>query len=564
MNLRPYQKESISSLFRALREDKACRPCLVLPTGAGKGFIIGEIAKKCLEWGKRLVVLAHVKELIEQNSNHASRLVDSSSIGIYSAGLRQRDTKQEIICAGIQSVYKKADIFGSIDLILVDECHLIDPEANGMFGEFLRDALIVNPECRIAGMTATPYRMKDGLICSHDNMLSKICYEAKVKDLIEQKYLSPLISFGSDKVDSEKLSSISIRNGDYALDELEDFMEDEQLVKEACEQIVERTDSRRSVLVFCVGIDHAKAVAKKLQEFSGKSVAQIYGSTQKTERSETIAKFKCGQIKYLVNVGVLTTGFDAPAVDCVVMLRPTQSAGLYYQMVGRGFRLAPEKANCLILDYGNNILEHGPVDAIEPRARKSRGERGEAPMKKCPSCDCMNPISATYCENCLEVFPREEKELKHTHRASKAQVVSGEPEIEEYEVTSVFYYSWLKKGGDPDEKSSHTLCVSYNCGFRDSFREWVCPNHEGFAREKFESWWKDRSMIEVPENLEQAERLARDGALSIPSKITVQKDHPKAFPRIIDVELGPKVEFLGQKVSAHSSNEEDFDLFDIL
>ncbi|MGE3809855.1 MAG: DEAD/DEAH box helicase, partial [Gemmataceae bacterium] len=132
-------------------------------------------------------------------------------------------------------------------------------------------------------------------------------------------------------------------------------MDDEAIVDAACREIVELARERKSCLVFTSGVQHGKHVAKKLKE-RGQHVETVFGDTLDFIRDQALADFRAGHIKYLVNVNVLTTGFDAPNIDCVVLLRPTLSPGLYYQMVGRGFRLHPDKENCLILDFGGNVL----------------------------------------------------------------------------------------------------------------------------------------------------------------------------------------------------------------
>ena len=223
------------------------------------------------------------------------------------------------------------------------------------------------------GLTATPFRMKSGMICEPENVLNHVCYEIGVKELIVQGYLCPLVTKGSAQpIDT---SGLHVRAGEFVAGEAEDLMDTDELVESACREIVEQTQERRSVLVFTTGVRHGEHVAAVLRRMAGEPVATVFGETADAERDRVLADFKAGAIKYLVNVNVLTMGFDAPNIDCVAMVRPTLSPGLYYQMVGRGFRLHPGKENCLVLDFGGNVLRHGPVDAIRIQTVNHREER---------------------------------------------------------------------------------------------------------------------------------------------------------------------------------------------
>jgi len=219
-----------------------------------------------------------------------------------------------------------------------------------------------NPNVRLVGLTATPYRMTTGMICGPENLLNEVCYETSVRELIVQGYLCPLkTKAGRRKVDT---TGLHIRGGEFIAGEVEALMDSGALVRDACAEIVDHTRDRHSVLIFAAGVAHARHVRRVLGEL-GQECGFVCGETPAAERAETLARFREGALKYLVNVNVLTTGFDAPNIDCVAMLRPTNSPGLYYQMVGRSFRLHPDKTDSLVLDFGGNILRHGPVDALQ-------------------------------------------------------------------------------------------------------------------------------------------------------------------------------------------------------
>ena len=229
---------------------------------------------------------------------------------------------------------------------------------------------------------------------------------------------------------------------------------------------------------------------------------------------------------------------DAPNVDCVVLLRPTASPGLYYQCVGRGFRLHPDKTDCLVLDFGGNILRHGPVDAIEVAKREGK-TGGEAPAKECP--ECMAVIHAGYsvCPDCGYEFPPPENG-KHDARASDEGILTGEVIDTEYDVQDVFYAVHTKRGADDD--APKTMRVDYQVGLNDFRSEWVCPEHDGWARRKFEQWWHRRSNDPLPTTAQQAVDIADAGGLAATQRITVRKVTGERYHRIVACELGEKLE----------------------
>ena len=382
MELRPYQQAAITAVYDYLR-DHDDNPCVVIPTAGGKTPVLATICKDAVtQWGGRVLVLAHVKELLQQAADKLQAICPELKFGVYSAGLKRRDTEHPVIVAGIQSVYKRACELDAFDLIIVDEAHLIPPDGEGMYRQFLAEAKVVNPRVRTIGLTATPFRLKSGMICGPENILNAVCFEVGVRELIRDGYLCPLVTkAGREKADTAQLH---VRAGEFVADELEEMMDQDQLVEAACNEIVEYTRDRHAVLIFASGVKHAQHIQHVLWENHGVECGFVCGETPDGDREELLARFRGDQtsglferepLKYLVNVNVLTTGFDAPRIDCVALLRPTLSPGLFYQQVGRGFRLCPGKQNCLVLDFGGNILRHGPVDQV--RVRRSGQRRCE-------------------------------------------------------------------------------------------------------------------------------------------------------------------------------------------
>ena len=521
----------------------------VVHHNTGKSLVLAQIAKDSVEkWNGRVLILAHVKELLEQNADKIRKLCPELKIGIYSAGLKSRDTTEQVIVAGIQSVYNKACELDAFDLVVVDEAHAISSEGDGMYRTFLADMKVINPHVRVIGLTATPFRLKGGLICKPENILNEICYEAGLKEMIQQGYLSPLISRAGRA--EANLANLHIRGGEFISDEVAAAMDNEALVTSACREIVELTRDRKSVLIFTASVDHCKHVAEKIQAFSGKECAIVTGDTSPAERAEIIARFK-GEfipadlfgtpkppLKFLANVNVLTTGFDAPNTDCVVMLRPTNSPGLLIQCAGRGTRLSPEtgKSSCLFLDYGGNILRHGPLDMIKVKEPGS-GKGGDAPAKKCPQCLALIHAGYTACPECGYVFPPKENNDKMTQTASSAGVISGQVDYTDYEVLDVYYCVHEKRGADPD--APKTMRVDYQVGFNEFKSEWVCPEHTGYARGKFEKWWHERAALgcPMPRSAREAVSLANEGLLAAPESITVKTIAGERFERVTGFRL---------------------------
>jgi len=535
MELRPYQREAVDAVWRHIAESET-NPAVVLPTGSGKTHVIAEICRNAVQqWNGRVVVLAHVKELLEQAAGKLRAVAPDLPVGVFSAGLGRRDIGYAVTIAGIQSVYQRAHDLGPLDLVIVDEAHLIPRDGEGMYRRFLADARDMCEHQRVIGLTATPYRMKTGTICAPENILNEVCFEAGVRELIVQGYLCPLRSrAGKATVDT---SELHVRGGEFVAGEVEDLMDEAGLVEQACVEVVAATVDRRSVLIFCAGVRHAEHVARVLRERHGAECGVVTGDTPAKERDAVIDRFKRGDLKYLANVNVLTTGFDAPNVDCVAMLRPTLSPGLFYQMVGRGFRLAPGKTDCLVLDFGGNVLRHGPVDAI--RLADTNGAPGKAPAKQCPDCDALIHAAYATCPDCGHVFPP--RQPRHATVASDADIVTGEDGAwrAEERVSETAWHVHYKRG---DPLAKPTMRVEYRLGFNRWAREWVCFEHPagGYARKKAEQWWRARSSEPVPETVEEAVDLARMGALAPTLRVTVEKQPGDEWERIVAHELGDK------------------------
>ncbi len=530
LELRDYQTESVNKCWEFVSNTKpGNNPCIVLPTGAGKSLVLAQLAHDAsVKWDGRVIILAHVKELLEQNVDKLRRLSPDLDIGVYSAGLKRRDLHAKVLVAGIQSVYNKACDFDPFDIVIVDEAHLIPPDGEGRCRTFLSDCQRISPHLRLIGLTATPYRMQTGWLCGPDNLLTDVCHEVGIKELIAQGYLSKLVSKEGMACNT---STLHVRGGEYVAEEAERLMLDS--VGPACNTIIAKTSERKSVLVFCQSIGHAIEVKERLPNSE-----LITGDTPDAERAYFLTRFKAGELKYLVNVNVLTTGFDSPNVDCVCLLRPTMSPGLYYQMVGRGFRLHPGKENCLVLDFAGNVRRHGPVDQIQPKPTKVDGSDGQAPTKTCP--DCQSVIHAAYsdCPDCGYQFP--EQTAKHDEDSDTAPVLSTEIVRETFPVIDVRYACHTKYKAESG--APKTLRVDYRLNMVRWVSEWICVEHEGWAKSKAKKWWRDRGNDPFPKSAAHAAELANAGALAQPLEITTEEKFGEKWPRVVNVKLGEKPE----------------------
>jgi DNA repair protein RadD len=531
--LRPYQEDAVQAIYRHLREYED-NPVAELPTAAGKTPILSTICRDVVEqWQGRVIVLAHVKELLAQAHSKLQAVAPHLPIGIYSAGLGRRDVHSDIVLAGIQSVYRKAATFGRRDLVIVDEAHLIPADGDGMYRTFINGIQKVTPHARVIGLTATPYRMDSGPLCKPGGILNAICYRISVKELIGQGFLTPLISRAGGNTARADLANIpKTKTGEFIEDEMAKRFDQGDLVSAAVNDLLAKAKDRRAVLIFAASVAHAQHVAEKIREH-GHQCGVITGDSEDMFRDQTIKDFAAGNLRFLVNVNVLTTGFDATIIDCVALLRATQSAGLYYQMVGRGFRLHPGKANCLVLDYGGNVMRHGPVDAIEGPSEKTKGT-GPAPMKECPECSALILACLLKCPECGHEFPRKDP---HEDKADETPIISGEITDEELTVGDTYYAVHTKRGEAPN--APRTLRVDYYYGIADRVSEWICFEHSGWLRQKAEKWWKQRSDYPTPRTAAEACNLAKAGFLCRTLAVTQRTVSGKKFAEIINYQLGP-------------------------
>jgi DNA repair protein RadD len=398
-----------------------------------------------------------------------------------------------------------------------------------MYGRFLADLKTINPALKIIGLTATPFRLDSGRLDQGEGaMFDGIAHDTNVRDLIDDGYLCPPVSFRQRGAEINT-AGIGTRGGEFIAAQLEANAIDPEVVNAIADRIVAAGQDRRGWLIFGCTVKHCEALAEALRA-RGYAGRGVYGDTDQNEgkgtRDRAIADFKAQRLRFLVSQGVLTTGFNARHVDLIALARPTKSTGLYIQMVGRGTRLSPEtnKADCLILDFGGNIGRHGPFDDPFIPEKKEKGT-GAAPFKECPECECCCGTMTRICPSCGYEFPPPERVVDT--RPAEKPILSVEPEWLEVSEAS---YRLHEKLGSPS-----SLRVEYRVGLT-WHREWVCLEHSGYPRTKAESWWLRRAPAPVPRNIVEA--IARAGEIAVPSHIRVKRNGK--FDEVIAYRFEPR------------------------
>jgi len=471
--LREYQQRTIDQLYAWFEAGGKGNPCLVLPTGSGKSHIIAALCKDALQsWPEtRILMLTHVRELILQNAEKMRQHWPNAPLGIYSAGLKRKDLGEPITFAGIQSVRTKAKEIGHCDLIICDECHLIGHKDEGGYRTLINDLKAINPNLRVIGLSATPYRLGHGYITDEPAIFSALITPTSIEELIFKGYLSNLRS----KLTTTKLEvdGVHKRGGEYIESELQAAVDTKDKNAKVVREIIKLGHERKSWLIFCAGVAHANHVCQEMVK-QGIVAECVTGETPPKERDRMLAGFKAGTIQALTNANVLTTGFDAPGIDLIAMLRPTMSPGLYVQMAGRGLRIAEGKTDCLVLDFAGVVEQHGPITAVTPPPKK--GDKvGEAPVKVCDNCQEICALSVRVCPACGEPFPEPERPALKLSNLD----IMGNDGIE-LDVTS---WTWRKHISRASGKEM--LSLTYYGGLSDlPVTEYLAVTHDGYAGEK--------------------------------------------------------------------------------
>jgi len=530
---RVYQENAASAVIEYIK-DVGGNPIVCSATGTGKSVMIAILIARLARanGGLRAMVATHVQELLIQNSEKLRNIMPGADIGICSAGIGRRETDNQFVFAGIQSIYKNKNL-KKFNILIVDEAHTISRKDQSMWQSLIDTLTELNPRLIVIGFSATPFRLDSGSLTSGDGALfDDIVFDYGLGRAIQDGYLCPLTSkFTKTKYD---ISDVHKLAGEFNLKELEAATNIDALNKSAVMEMIERGSDRKSWLVFCNGVQHSFAVRDCLRA-AGITAETVTGETPEDERAKIFDDFRKQKIRALTNNAVLTTGVDFPYVDLIAMMRHTMSGGLLLQMAGRGTRIVidvngyksakdrrdtiknSQKPNCLFLDFARNIERHGFLDEIKAKEKGKKGD-GVAPMKECPECFTICHAAARKCNDCGYEFPKNENQIL-TKAHDGNVLANNEPQTKN--VIDVIYlpHNLNKEGKTP------CLRVKYIHDDDTVTNEYICIEHDGFARQKADKWLNDRSgsvligmkTIDIINNKYVM-------CLKVPSAIVVKKD----------------------------------------
>ena len=475
MKLRPIQTESLDSVFSSFRVGgtyhlvNAC-------VSFGKTIVASEIMRKShTEYGAKCLFIAHLKELVEQTVDKFSKVAPGLSCGVF-MGAKKQDA--DIVVGTWQTIARNLESIGAVNLIIIDEVHYYSKKYQDIVDYFLN----LNPRLRVLGVTGTPYNLKEGWIYGEKKIWPEPCFDARIDQMIELGYLSPYRYKMADEM--KELDQVKKTAGEFNESELEGLLTEERHMGTVKHVIETYASDRKSIMIFCVTIEHAE----KLASFLG--VEAVHSKLNSQQVRSRIDAFKSGKTRIIVNVSMLTVGFDAPSVDCLVVARPTLSPALFVQMAGRSLRIAEGKKDALILDLVGNYLRHGlPSNPKirKPKEKEDAKEKEKNTASVCP--ECFEIVEdGTICPYCgaellakKEIIERDEalkmKEIERERSAPRMEGAGYKPHV-------------TKKGNEG------TLCTILVCGRdRPLFR--FCGR--GTAKEKKE---KDRI-----DNMERGQKL---------------------------------------------------------
>lgn len=539
LELRPYQRASIDALYEYWSNGGG-NGLIVLPTGAGKALVIAKIIEELLADypSMRILNVTHSANLVEQNFKEFIGLSPFAPAGIYSASLGRRDARAQVLFCNIQSIAKRVDELGDMDLVIVDEAHGIGRNANTQYGKFFHAYKKMNPDGRVCGTTATDYRMDSGRLTddldSDDEvdddgapvrfkLFDDVVYEVGITELIDAGYLTRLTNALriQSKID---LKGVGTRGGEYIPGQISDAAE--RIIEEAVAEDMALSEGRRAGLFFSTSKDNARHIAECIERH-GRRCA-VLTSDNAHQIKEVFEGFRSGKYWAISSVSMITTGTNFPFVDFISLILSTKSQVKLVQILGRGTRNSAGKIDCLVADHGRNLAYHGPIDQIRPKAPGS-GD-GDAPKRLCPDenspgakkdeegkfgCGEIVHASARTCHCCGYIFPPSD-EVKITATAADAPVLSkGEASWRPVSERRFDYHEG--KGNKPP-----SVKVSYTTGMT-AIREWLCPEHQGFAKNKANRWWSMHSgRRPFPSTV--MEWLERQNELLVTAEISVQPD----------------------------------------
>lgn len=492
-----------------------------LPTGTGKSLVIAMFCYRVLTmWAsQRIAMLTHDKKLIQQNRDELLSLWPQAPVGIYSTGLKKKEAAMPIVFGGVASLHRNPKVLGHRDILIIDECHLLSPDENTMYQKIIKELKELNPYLKVIGFSATLYRMRQGSLADN-GLFTDICYDMTTEDkfnlLVAEGFICPL--FTKPTRTEIDVTGVQLNNqGEFKEDQLATRLE--KVLYQGAIEACELGKDRHTWLAFACNEDTTEKLASMLN-YNGVRTTAVYSKLGDEECDKRIAAYKRGDYRCIVNMKMLTTGFNLKRIDYLIDMAPTRSPGLHVQKCGRGTRISEHKIDCLYADFARNTARNGPIN--NPRLPTKPGaQAGEMPTKNCPKCGVMNHATARECWNseCKHKF---EMKVWITPDASTDPIMSGEkPEIEYFEVMYVSYAKHQKRN-EPEKKP--TLKVTYICGMK-SFTEWISIQADGYAGRRAKDWWRQRAGFDPPTTVDEA--LKMTGHLKKPSAIRVWTNRGK-------------------------------------
>jgi DNA repair protein RadD len=524
IELRPYQAEGLAAVWDYFSSGKTGNPLLAWPTGTGKSVCPAVFITYVLkQWpNQRFLMITHIKELIEQNAEVLKYVWPEAPLGIYSAGLGYKQFQLPVVYGGIQSMIKNPALFGHRDIIFIDEAHLVNQDEASQYLTFIATMKLINPQIKVIGMTATPFRMGQGYI-TDEGLFTDIVHDLTSMDnfnkLITDGYMCPLIPRRTTM--ELDVSNVGMSKGEFIQGQLQNAVDKREITYAGLKEVVAAGQNRKSWLIFASGIEHAEHIADMLNSFNV-DCAAVHSKRNSDFNTSAIRAFKNNSLRSIVNFSKLTTGFNHPDIDLIADFRPTLSIPLHVQKLGRGTRPANGKENCLVLDFGRNVPRLGPInDPIIPR-KKGEKTDGEAPIKICDACGTYNHAAARLCVGCGNEF---QFKIKITKSSSTDEIIKSDfPVIEWFNVDRAIY---VKKQG----KIAPYIKASYFCGMH-LFIENVFPENHRYKK-PFHDWWKQRHTTEPPLTTQDALKYISE--LRIPKRIRVWVN--KRYPDVQGVEF---------------------------
>ena len=424
MILRPYQEIAVDDAATAL--DKHKNTIVVAPTGAGKTIMLSALVGKRFQVGNKVLVLQHRDELVRQNKTKFSRVNPDITTSIVDGN--EKDWSGSTIFSMVQTLSRENNLtnINHFDLVVVDESHHAVADTYMRIINKVKEA---NNSVEIVGFTATPNRGdKKGL----KKVFTNCSHQIEISTLIREGFLVPPKTFVIDVGVQKDLANVRKTVTDFDMSEVEKIMNKRAINEKIVAEWQDKAETRKTV-VFCSTINHAQDVCDEFRRANIRAEI-VTGDTPSEERKQILKDLEHGDVQVVVNVAVLTEGFDAPPISCIVLTRPCSYKSTMVQMIGRGLRTVSQeeypgliKKDCIVLDFGTSVLIHGSLDEGVNLDGDAHLNAGATPLKICPECQSEIPLSSRECPICGHEFGGEEKEALENFTMTEVDLIDRSP-----------------------------------------------------------------------------------------------------------------------------------------